>query len=69
MLPGAEKTGIQMPSDFDTVATGGINTAHGLDDKLRSIYDTQGGVHHGAMDVDEARNAVQGSGGGVIDSE
>jgi hypothetical protein len=56
-----------MPSDFDAVATEGLKTTHGIDDKARRIHDTQGGVYNREMDADEVRNAVQDI--GVIDGE
>jgi hypothetical protein len=65
---GAEKTGPQLPSDSDAVATGGLTTALGYDN-VRRIYDTQGGVYNRAMDVDDVRTTVQDSGARFIDGE
>ena len=61
ILLGAEETGLQAPSDFDAVAT-----THGIDGKVRRIYDMQGGVYNRAMDVDAVRNAVQDIGARVV---
>jgi hypothetical protein len=58
-----------MPRDFDAVATEGLKTAHGIDDKVRRIYDTQGGLYNGAMDAAEVRNAVQDIEVSVINGE
>jgi hypothetical protein len=69
LLLGVEKTGLQISSDFDAVATEGLKTAHEIDDEARRIYDTQGGVYNRAMDVDEIRNSVQDIGARVIDGE
>ncbi len=58
-----------MPSDFDAVATEGLKTAYGIDDKVQRIFDTQEGVYNKEMDVNNVQNAVQDFGTSVIDGE
>jgi hypothetical protein len=46
MRLGGEKTGVQMPNDFDAVAVEGLKITHGINDEVRGVHDTQDGVRN-----------------------
>ena len=67
-----EEAGPQMSNDLDAGAAEGLNTAHGIDDKVRPlqrVHDTRQGVCNRAIDLDDERNTVPDTGSRVIDGQ
>ena len=56
-----------MPNDFDAVTAEGLRTAHGIDDEVQRVHDTQASVRSRAIGVDDVQNTVQDTGARVID--